>query len=424
MRQILQHFNKAAGKVSKQIADVKQHMKDIQDERDQREKMVGNNIENEEVNKIEINIAATTVIKVLVLSSIAIGLFTFFGSISHVIIIFLISVIFAEAMNPFADLCERIHVSRGIAVIIIYIFAVSALSIVLYLLVPLLAEQLGTLAERTSAMIRGIATGGALEKIPVIGDNLTTLVKDAVRSVDASSFQSYLSDIAGQLSNIAGAAGGFFSNIFNGVFNFIIFLVLTFFLVTSKADTTKFLGSLIPNKYRIYFILKMVHIQNRMGDWMRGQLALSLGVGLLTYVSLLILKASGHGIGFEETLAVIAGFTEFLPVIGPLLAAIPAVLIAINLGGALWLVVIGIYLLIQWIEGNVLVPVIMKKAVGLSPIIIIIGMMIAVSFPDKINPIVGIIISVPVLTIIAIFIEDLQVSEEIKGLKEQKKNKK
>jgi predicted PurR-regulated permease PerM len=125
-------------------------------------------------------------------------------------------------------------------------------------------------------------------------------------------------------------------------------------------------------------------------------------IGILVFVALLIL-----GVPYAVTLALVAGVTEFIPIIGPLIAAVPAVLIAGSQHGFIFaLIVAGVYYSIQWCENNLLVPIIMKRAVGLSPIAVTIAMLVGVSFPSIINPILGIILSIPITTIVALFLED------------------
>ena len=110
---------------------------------------------------------------------------------------------------------------------------------------------------------------------------------------------------------------------------------------------------------------------------------------------------------YAVTLAMFAGFTEFIPIIGPMVAAIPAFLIAVTSNGFLWaLVVAGIFYSIQWCENNLLVPIIMKRAVGLSPIAVMLAMLIGLSFPQIIHPILGIMLAIPATTVLALFLED------------------
>jgi predicted PurR-regulated permease PerM len=144
-----------------------------------------------------------------------------------------------------------------------------------------------------------------------------------------------------------------------------------------------------------------IHI--KIGQWARGEAVLMFSIFALTLLALVILRMP-----YALTLAVLAGFCEFIPAMGPLIAAVPAVLIALSQQGFVWAaVVMGVYYVIQWCENNLLVPLIMRRAVGLSPVAILFSMMIGVSFPDTIHPVLGVMLAIPTTTIIAIFLRDL-----------------
>ncbi len=122
----------------------------------------------------------------------------------------------------------------------------------------------------------------------------------------------------------------------------------------------------------------------------------------LVFLALVILRMP-----YALTLAILAGFTELIPVIGIFIAAIPAVLIALTQQGIVWALMLAcIYYIVQWCEGNLLVPLIMKRTVGLSPIIILLAMLAGVSFPGLIHPVLGIMLSIPLATVLAVFLED------------------
>ena len=108
------------------------------------------------------------------------------------------------------------------------------------------------------------------------------------------------------------------------------------------------------------------------------------------------------GVEYAATLGMIAAIAEFLPMVGPTITFITAALIASN--QSLWLVVgVAIWCLVmQILEGNIFIPLIMRRAVGLSPVIIILAMMVGFNFLG----LLGIIISLPVATIISIFVDD------------------
>ncbi|MBI2117413.1 AI-2E family transporter, partial [Candidatus Peregrinibacteria bacterium] len=196
-------------------------------------------------------------------------------------------------------------------------------------------------------------------------------------------------------TRIAGSVVNFFVRM-------IVVLVLAFFIQSEKESIRLWFRGFFPPHYRAYIDGKIEAIHGKIGQWARGQLLLGLSIGLLTFLALEIL-----GMPYALTLAVLAGFTEFIPYVGPFIAAIPAVLIALTQEGLLWAVILmGVYYVIQWCENNLLVPLIMKRAVGLSPIAIIASMLIGVSFPDFLHPILGLLLAIPATTIVTLFLED------------------
>jgi predicted PurR-regulated permease PerM len=196
-------------------------------------------------------------------------------------------------------------------------------------------------------------------------------------------------------AQLAGSVAHFFVS-------FVVVLVLAFFMQIEKEKNILWVRSFLSSKYRAYADSKSEAIHSKIGQWARGQLLLMLSIATLTFLALIILRMP-----YALTLAVLAGFCELIPVVGPLFAAIPAVLIAMTQNGFMWaLVIAGVYYVIQWCENNLLVPLIMKRAVGLSPIAILFAMMVGISFPNTIHPILGVILAIPTTTILTLFLED------------------
>jgi len=155
--------------------------------------------------------------------------------------------------------------------------------------------------------------------------------------------------------------------------------------------------SLFPSRHTAYVVSHLDAVKLKIGFWLRGQLMLSLAIGVLSYIALLIV-----GMEYAVTLALIAAITEFIPVVGPLIAWAIALPVAANISAwtVLWLTIA--YFVIQQIESNVLVPLIMKKAVGLSPIIVIFAMLVGYNYLG----ILGVILSIPIAACLAIFARD------------------
>jgi predicted PurR-regulated permease PerM len=154
---------------------------------------------------------------------------------------------------------------------------------------------------------------------------------------------------------------------------------------------------LAPAKYRPYFAQLFRRIEERLGRWLRGQLFLGLIIAVLTYIGLVSL-----GVKYALVLALIAGLTELLPAIGPFIGAIPAVIVGLSQDPWKGLFVAILYLVIQQLENNLIVPRVMSKATGLNPVIVIISLLVGA----KVAGVIGVILAVPTVLIITTFLED------------------
>ena len=139
------------------------------------------------------------------------------------------------------------------------------------------------------------------------------------------------------------------------------------------------------------FIRIISKIELRLGAWVRGQLILAVTIGICTYFGLLLLK-----IPFALPLALLAGILEIVPIIGPIIAAIPAIIIAFTISPILAVATIALYVIIQQLESNLVVPYVMRKAVGLPPIATIIALMAGA----KLAGIGGALLAIPIFVTI------------------------
>ena len=135
---------------------------------------------------------------------------------------------------------------------------------------------------------------------------------------------------------------------------------------------------------------------------MRGQLILSLLIGTTTFIGLTLL-----GVEYALPLAIIAGLLEVVPVIGPIISGIPAVLVALTVSPLLAVLVGGLYLAIQQVESHVIVPQVMKRAVGLNPLLVI----LAVSVGTRLLGISGALLAVPIAVVIQVVAKEILQTE-------------
>ena len=343
-----------------------------------------------------------------VILAIALGTWILF-MIHDKLLLILLAFFLAAIIDPGVRWMEMHRVPRGLAVLLHYLLALLILIFLLTSLIPILASQLQQIALFMSLEVDAFLSHPQIT-FPFLSETLnlrlTTFAQGMLQDLSVYEFADALQRLGQNLSITAQGSVLFATRIAGSVVNFfvrmIVVLVLAFFIQSEKENIRLWIRGFFPHHYRAYIDGKIEAIHEKIGQWARGQLLLGLSIGLLAFLALTIL-----GMPYALTLAVLAGFTEFIPYVGPFIAAIPAVLIALTQKGLLWAVILmGVYYVIQWCENNLLVPLIMKRAVGLSPIAIIASMLIGVSFPDFLHPILGLFLAVPTTTIITLFIED------------------
>ncbi len=201
------------------------------------------------------------------------------------------------------------------------------------------------------------------------------------------------------------------ASFFGGVLSFVLIVVLSFYLSSQERGIENFLRLITPVKSRGYVVDLWKRSQQKIGLWAQGQLMLGIVVGVLVFLIMSML-----GIPSALFLAVIAMMFELIPVFGPILAAVPAVALAflngINpLASALAvapglnaaLIVVVIYFLIQQIESHVIYPEVVRKIVGIPPVLVILALVIGA----KTAGFLGVVLSVPITAVLMEFLNDV-----------------
>ena len=177
-----------------------------------------------------------------------------------------------------------------------------------------------------------------------------------------------------------------------------VILVLTFYIVIEDDKVRKSFRHLAPAQYQPYLSHLIKKIQKKMGDWLRAQLILSFLVGLLVYIGLSLL-----GVKYALLLALLAALFEVVPYVGPVAAVIPALIVGFGVSPVLGFSVLVVYIVVQQLENHILVPKIMQKVTGLSPIFSIVALLVGI----KVAGLLGAILSIPLATMAAVMLEDL-----------------
>ncbi len=140
-----------------------------------------------------------------------------------------------------------------------------------------------------------------------------------------------------------------------------------------------------------------------MGAWVRGQLFLSLVIGVLVYIGLFLLN-----VPYALTLAIAAGVLEVVPVIGPIVASIPGILLAFTISPVLALGVAVMYFVVQQLENHLIVPQVMGRAVGLNPLVVI----LAIAVGSRLLGIMGALLAVPLTVVLQIIVLEVLLEKE------------
>lgn len=289
--------------------------------------------------------------------------------IRDIILLLFVSFIFMSALAPMVERLVKLKVPRVLAILLIFILVFSILGV-------LLAVGFTPLIHQTSNLVQRLA------------ENISVLLQSNL--IDPSVIQK-------ELSGWSSGLIGFTLNVFENIIRFVSVIVITFYLVLDRGKiedraVTLFVGH--QERARRLLII----IEDKLGAWLRGQVILSLVIGIMAYLGLVIL-----GVEFALPLAIIAALLEVVPVIGPILSAIPALLIALTVS-PLFAVLVGIlYLAIQEIEGHVVVPQVMKRAVGLNPLVVI----LAISIGGRLLGIGGALLAVPIAVVAQVVLQEV-----------------
>lgn len=278
------------------------------------------------------------------------------------------------ALSPFSDFLVRKRVPRILSVIISYVITIAILVLLIFPLVPFFASQIQLLFANFPKYINQVAK---IFNLSIDVGNVNNV------------FESDINAIGKNALNVTG-------KIFSGVFSILTVLVISFYLMLEREMLKKQFIILWPKKYQENVLKTIAQIENKIGLWVRGQLILSFAIGFSTWVGLTLL-----GLPFALPLALVAGILEIVPTIGPIISAVPAIILALTISPGIAISVVVFYILLQMLENNILVPKIMEKAVGLNPIVIIIGVLIG----SKFLGILGALLAVPFIAMVLIIVK-------------------
>jgi predicted PurR-regulated permease PerM len=317
--------------------------------------------------------------------------------VRDVLLIIYVSGIFAIGFSPIVRVIERqkllpigsTRFPRWLAILILYLAILGTLTLVVVLTFPPLVEQgralwrkLPEMFERGQAFLLSkgwlkehLSMTEAFQRAPGTGGDAVTRVIGAV-------------------ANVAG-----------GVFGFITILILTFYLLVDSANLRALMLRLFPRPQRARVDAASREVTLKVSAWLGGQLLLAGVIGTTSALGLWAL-----GVPFFYVLALISAIGEMIPVVGPVLSAIPAIAVAATVSPKTVLFVVIFFVLQQQLENHILVPKIMSRQVGVSPVTVIVALLIGGSLLG----IVGAILAVPTAAILQVVATEIMAEDVTK----------
>ena len=328
----------------------------------------------EETKKVIYEISILSVVKIILLF---IGLWLLY-IIKDILVILLVVMIISVALEPFVVKLEKEKIPRAFSVIVLYLALLIAVGLAAYFIIPPVVVQIKELTTNLPYY-----TSRASE----------------INFGDTGTISTILNTLSQRLSDLAGGVLSTLISIFGGIAYAIIIFALTFYALVDGERLRKGLASLIPyeKKDRLYSTINKVSL--RLGEWLRGQLTIMMVVGVAEGGILGIL-----GVKYALILGLLAGLLEIVPVIGPIISAVTAILVVFISGEPIWKVVAVLvaYVVISQLEGNFLVPKIMSKVIGLSPIFVLIAILVG----ERLLGLGGAMLAVPVAAGIQVFVQE------------------
>jgi len=310
------------------------------------------------------------------------------------ILVILTAIVLASFVESAVPHFKKLGINRVLGIVILYTISLLVLAGLFYLFAPLLITELYNFSTFVASYIPGVSLLSFFQNEAFSG------AKDIVGSLSGGfSLAALMSISKAFITNLSGGFFQTFSVIFGGIFNFILIILISFYLSVQEKGIENFLRIIFPIHHEEYVVDLWERSRKKIALWMKGQILLGVVVGVLIYLLLSLL-----GIEYALLLALIAGIMELVPY-GMLISLIPAFAFSYLSGGLeSALLVTGSYLIIHEFEVFLFAPLIIKKVVGLSPIVIILSILIGF----ELSGIWGAVLAIPVAVIIMEFLSDVE----------------
>jgi predicted PurR-regulated permease PerM len=306
----------------------------------------------------------------------------------EIVLLVFIAVLLGAALAPVVGTIRgRTGIGRGLSILIVYAAFLAGVIAIAVFIVPAAVVQLGAALSRLPQFLDQVRAWSAQLRPDALAEGIGSLL-DAVEAPflpgPPPTPESVL-EVSLLVGQVAAAL--------------VTLLVLVFFWLTERSRLQRYALAFMPSHRRAGIRDAWNEVEARLGLWVRGQLILMATIGVATGIAYSLL-----GLPAALLLALIAALAEVIPILGPLIGAAPAVLVATTISPEVVLLTIGITIVLHFIEGNVLVPLVMRNSVGLSPFLVLASLLVG----GAVAGILGAIVAVPIVAGITVVLERLQ----------------
>ena len=309
---------------------------------------------------------------------------------AKVLVLVVIAVLLGSGLEPFVGVIRaRVNLGRGTTILIVYACFFLIVLGLLLLVVPAAVNQFRDLGLRLAPIFADARTWAAGVEPRALADSLVEIIdllQESVRPAAGTPDPELVIEAGVTVADLA--------------ISVVSVLALVYFWLTEHARLQRFALALVPRDRRAGAREAWNEIETRLGSWVRGQLILMGTMGVLT-------GAAYWALGLEGALllGVIAGLAEAIPIVGPVLGAIPALVVAALTGRPELVAVVAlVYVVIQLVEGNVLVPLVMRNTVGIPPFLVLTSVLAGAA----IGGIIGALLAAPVTAALMVVLERMQ----------------
>lgn len=343
-------------------------------------------------------LVVSTYLQYIMLAATVVILVAFVRQIGGVLLTFLAAGVLAYALNPLVRRLERLRIPRAVAVIGVFIVLTLLVVVgLLLIIVPSVGQVQVVIRNPQDIVDRANALVERAQNLPYVGRYVAEFNQDRILQLLENNAPS-----PGQVANVAtGVIGGVFG-VFGTIFNLILMVLISIYLLMEREKITNAVLRMIPETVRDQGLELFYAVEQSLVKYLRGQLLLCAIMGVLGW-AIMFFTVGEYALAVGAWVAA----TEIIPVLGAFLGAIPAVAIALLVpeGGVVQAVLVaGLFLLAQQIEGNILVPRVQGGSVGVHPLVVLFATLAGTALYG----ILGAIFAVPVVAILAATLRYLQ----------------